>query len=147
MGVSIKKKKKQVLRLEIVLGYSHDRNQDDIRLQHPRLFGTSRKSAQEEKKVTKSCHQQPSKPRLLVGLSVDRWHLVQAVLLGFEPQVGDAVGHVHPLGCVGVGAGRRVGGHGATRQKRGDNKGRVISSYKSFYFEKVKSDSSVHTVT
>lgn len=49
------------------------------------------------------------------GLSVDRGHLVQAVLLGFEPQVGDAVGHVHPLGCVGVGAGRRVGGHGTAR--------------------------------
>lgn len=117
---------KKVLRLEIILGYSHDHNQDDIRLQHPCLFGMSRKSAQEERKVTKSCHQQPSKPLMLVchrgcfGLgvgdfSVDRGHLVQAVLLGFEPQVGDAVGHVHPLGCVGVGAGRRVGGHGTAR--------------------------------
>lgn len=53
-------------------------------------------------------------PLLLLG-SVDRGHLVQAVLLGFEPQVGDAVGHVHALGRVGVGAGGRVGGHGAAR--------------------------------
>lgn len=56
---------------------------------------------------------------LLLLLSVDRGHLVQAVLLGFEPQVGDAVGHVHSLGRVGVGAGGRVGGHGAERQEKG----------------------------
>lgn len=48
-------------------------------------------------------------------LSVDCGHLIQAVLLGFEPQVGDAVGHVHSLGSVGVGAGGRVGRHGAKR--------------------------------
>lgn len=46
-------------------------------------------------------------------LSVDRGHLVQAVLFGFEPQVSDAVGHVHSLRRVGVGAGGRVGRHGA----------------------------------
>lgn len=56
---------------------------------------------------------------LLPLRSVDRGHLVQAVLLGFEPQVGDAVGHVHALGRVGVGAGGRVGGHGAARREEG----------------------------
>lgn len=56
---------------------------------------------------------------LLLLCSVDRGHLVQAVLLGFEPQVGDAVGHVHALGRVGVGAGGRVGGHGAARREEG----------------------------
>lgn len=60
-----------------------------------------------------------SPPQPLPLLSVDRGHLVQAVLLGFEPQVGDAVGHVHSLGRVGVGAGGRVGGHGAERQEEG----------------------------
>lgn len=54
---------------------------------------------------------------LLLLLSVDRGHLVQAVLLGFEPQVCDAVGHVHSLGRVGVGAGGRVGRHGAGRRE------------------------------
>ncbi len=49
-------------------------------------------------------------------LSVDCGHLVQAVLFGFKPQVGNAVGHVHSLGRVGVGAGGRVGRHGAERQ-------------------------------
>ena len=61
----------------------------------------------------------PSLPQPLPLRSVDRGHLVQAVLLGFEPQVGDAVGHVHSLGRVGVGAGGRVGGHGAERQEEG----------------------------
>lgn len=61
----------------------------------------------------------PPPPQPLPLLSVDRGHLVQAVLLGFEPQVGDAVGHVHSLGRVGVGAGGRVGGHGAERQEEG----------------------------
>lgn len=60
-------------------------------------------------------------------LSVDRGHLVQAVLLGFKPQVGDAVGHVHSLGRVGVGAGGRVGGHGAERQEEGKRGEKVTS--------------------
>lgn len=60
-------------------------------------------------------------------LSVDRGHLVQAVFLGFEPQVGDAVGHVHSLGRVGVGAGGRVGGHGAERQEE-EKRGEKVTS-------------------
>lgn len=48
--------------------------------------------------------------------SVDRWNLVQAVLLGLEPQVGNAVCHVHTLGRVGVGAGGRVRCHGTVGQ-------------------------------
>lgn len=51
-------------------------------------------------------------------LSVDCGHLVQAVLFGFEPQVGDAVGHVHSLGRVGVRAGGRVGCHGTDGGER-----------------------------
>lgn len=53
------------------------------------------------------------RPVPVLVLSVDRGHLVQAVLFGLEPQVGDAVGHVHSLSRVGVGAGGRVGRHGA----------------------------------
>lgn len=69
----------------------------------------------------------PSSPLQPLLLSVDRGHLVQAVLLGFEPQVGDAVGHVHSLGRVGVGAGGRVGGHGAERrEERGGKKRRGL---------------------
>lgn len=53
------------------------------------------------------------------GPSVDGGHLVEAVLFGFEPQVGDAVGHVHALSRVGVGAGGRVRRHGAEGRKEG----------------------------
>ncbi|MEQ2203648.1 hypothetical protein XENOCAPTIV_001800, partial [Xenoophorus captivus] len=71
---------------------------------------------------TASVRRGPAAERIPRLLSVDRGHLVQAVLLGFEPQVGDAVGHVHSLGRVGVGAGGWVGGHGAEEQ---DSKGYV----------------------
>lgn len=57
--------------------------------------------------------------------SVNRGHLVQAVLLGFEPQVGDAVSHVHSLGCIGVGTCGGVGCHGTGGENGTEGKGQI----------------------
>lgn len=52
-------------------------------------------------------------------LSVDGRHLVHAVLLGLQSQVGDAVGHVDALRRVVVGTRWRVGGHGTEEERSG----------------------------
>lgn len=61
-------------------------------------------------------------------LSVDGRHLVHAVLLGLQSKVGDAVGHVHALRRVVVGARGRVGGHGAEEERSGFQRQKGIKS-------------------
>lgn len=63
----------------------------------------------------------------VLHLSVDCGHLVQAILLCFEPQVGNAVCHVHSLGGVSIGASRWVGGHGTEGVKGGEKSGKRFS--------------------
>lgn len=86
-----------------------------LSLQHEGLIKKKKKKMEATPRPAPGQSSSRSPPAGGVALrgSVDCGHLVEAVLLGFEPQVGDAVGHVHPLGRVGVGAGGRVGCHGA----------------------------------